>query len=113
MLIFQIVPPSDPKNCIVVPLGFLFVVPLRPLEYSLQWRLYEKLKIEENITTEIAELKNASKCWKNLLRGLVTLQSWEQQETSMIVDSDLSLPEVEEVVEEVEDEQLYTPLSDE
>ena len=32
----------------------------------------------------------------------------------MIVDSDLSLPEVEEVVEEVEveDEQLYTPLSD-
>jgi len=33
----------------------------------------------------------------------------------MIVDSDLSLPEVEEVVEEVEveDEQLYTPLSDE
>ena len=29
-------PPSDPKNCIGIPLGFLFVVPLRTLEYSLQ-----------------------------------------------------------------------------
>ena len=34
--IFQIVPLSDPTSCIVVPLGFLFVVLLRPLEYSLQ-----------------------------------------------------------------------------
>ena len=33
--IFQIVPPSDPKICNGVPLGFLFYVPLSPLEHSL------------------------------------------------------------------------------
>ena len=43
------------------------------------------------------------------------LRAKKQQETSLIVDSDLSLPEVEEIVEvKVEDEQHnYTPLSDE
>ena len=33
-------PLRPPKNCIVVPLGFLFDVPLRPLEYSLQSMLF-------------------------------------------------------------------------
>ena len=43
------------------------------------------------------------------------MRAKKQQEKSIVVDSDLSLTEVEEIVEEVkvEDEQHYTPLSDE
>ena len=64
--------------------------------------LSERLKIEENITTEITELKKASEVLKKAIERrfgeIAKLRAKKQQETSMIVDSDLSLPEVEEIV---------------
>ena len=64
--------------------------------------LSERLKIEENITTEITELKKASEVLKKAIERrfgeIAKLRAKKQQETSMIVDSDLSLSEVEEIV---------------
>ena len=75
--------------------------------------LSERLKIEENISTEITELKKASEALKKAIErrfgDIAKLRAKKQQEKSMIVvDSDLSLTEVEEIVEEVKVELVHS-----